>query len=58
MFNSNGKASPYCNSTLVKEVSVERVGGHFEVYLNGEFWFSADTMSEVREEFEQNPALH
>lgn len=27
-----------------------RVKGHIEVYLNGEFQFSADTMQEVLEE--------
>lgn len=26
--------------------------GHYEVYLDGEFWFSADSLSEVAEELE------
>lgn len=26
------------------------VKGHIEVYLNGEFWFSADTMEEAYDE--------
>ena len=33
-------------------IEVFPVRGHYEVYLNGEFWFSADTLSEVAEELE------
>lgn len=29
------------------------VKGHIEVFLNGEFQFSADTISEARKELEQ-----
>lgn len=32
---------------------IEFVRGHVEVYLNGEFCFSADTRREAEEELEQ-----
>lgn len=33
------------------------VKGHIEVFLNGEFQFSADTMSEARKELEQGEMM-
>lgn len=30
------------------------VRGHVEVFRNGEFWFSADNMSEARQELEES----
>ena len=32
---------------------IRYVHGHYEVYLHGEFQFSADTMSEVYDEINQ-----
>lgn len=35
---------------------VKAVRGHFEVYLNGEFQFSADSYTEVIEELTESAA--
>ena len=32
---------------------VKQVYGHYEIYINGEFYCSADNMAEVREEIEK-----
>ena len=33
------------------------VKGHIEVYLNGEFWFSADTMQEAYDEIKNMQSI-
>lgn len=34
------------------DYEVKRVHEHFEIYINGEFYCTADNMAEVREEIE------
>lgn len=34
-------------------IEIIPVRGHYEVYLDGEFWFSADSISEVAQELEE-----
>ena len=48
----------YCDQSekgaIAMEYTIIWVNGHIEVYdANGEFWFSADTRAEVREELMQ-----
>lgn len=37
---------------------IRQVKGHYEVYSNGKFWFSADSMEEVKYELEQERSFH
>ena len=32
---------------------IKHVYGHYEIYINGEFYCTADNMAEVREEIEK-----